>query len=114
MQSKICSLVMKATRSTKILSSANFPQIKSEKMLDGPGIGFDNELWIYEKTRIFYRIKGINQKFLDKYHGHQMALNLAFRVGKSREIQSSHVFTVNGAGMKINFSLNSNASGRSL
>ena len=101
MQSKICSLILKATRSTKILTSANFPQIKSEKILDGPGIGFDNELWIYEKTRIFYRIKGINQKFQEKYQGHQMAINLSFRVGKSRELQSSHVFTVNGAGMKI-------------
>ena len=102
MQSKICSLIMKATRSTKILTCTNFPQIKSEKILDGPGVGFDNELWIYEKTRIFYRIKGINRKFLEKYQGHQMALNLTFRVGKSREIQSTHVFTVNGAGMKIN------------
>ena len=98
MKSKICKLILKATRATKVLTSANFPQIKSEKIRDGPGIGVGNELWIYEKTRIFYRIRGINEKFLEKYRGQQMALEFTFRVGKHKEMRSSHIFTVAASG----------------
>jgi len=97
MKTKVLQLARYTTQPAFILTSARFPRLKDELLLDGPGVGPDNEMYIYNETRIFYRFQKLTKKFFDKSDGKDFDVEMKFRVGSKHDVVYTKTFKLSEA-----------------
>lgn len=99
MQLKVLQLARYTTDPTLILTSVKFPRIDNQYLLDGPAVlgvinqptqQIDDELYIYDETRLFYHFKKLTSKFVDNSIDEDFIVDFKFRIGSNYSQTFNH------------------------
>ncbi|CBY39776.1 unnamed protein product, partial [Oikopleura dioica] len=103
MTQKVLQLARYTTEPVLVLIDVNFPSLPPQCVPSGPGIKGD-EVYIYEETRLFFRIKKINEGFLKKYEGQNIRVEMTFKIG-DQDAEYIHEFPISPVQSNENTSL---------